>query len=130
MSMCRQTGGCVNNVSEAIVGATGEATTQGGRSVIMGENKWRFTGDNPNPYVQEHKDLVDSITGKAKYWNEGKQVAESTLCAIMGRMSCYTGQEVSWDQAINSKLDLSPKAYAFGDQPVRPVAVPGKTPLI
>jgi hypothetical protein len=51
--------------------------------------------------------------------------------AIMGRMSAYTGRALKWDWAMNaSKLDLSPGKYEFGDLPVRPVAVPGKTRLI
>ena len=37
---------------------------------------------------------------------ELKTVAESTLTAIMGRMSAYTGQAITWDQALNSQLDL------------------------
>jgi hypothetical protein len=48
----------------------------------------------------------------------------------MGRMSAYTGKRVTWDQAMNSALDLSPPAYAFGDLPVGPVPMPGRTPLI
>lgn len=60
-------------------------------------------------------------------------MAESTLTAIMGRMSAYTGRELSWDWAINaSKLDLRPPKYdlSLDDLPVRPVAIPGKTKLI
>ncbi|MHC5004614.1 MAG: hypothetical protein ACYTJ0_15990 [Planctomycetota bacterium] len=57
-------------------------------------------------------------------------MAESTLSAIMGRMAAYTGKEVTWEQALNSKMDLSPPAYAFGPMPVPPVAMPGRTPLI
>ena len=57
-------------------------------------------------------------------------MAESTLTAIMGRMSAYTGQEVTWEQALNSALDLTPPAYEFGDLPVPPVAMPGQTELI
>jgi len=46
-------------------------------------------------------------------------------------MSAYTGREVSWKWAMeSSKLDLLPKEFKFGDLPVRPVAVPGKTKLI
>ena len=45
-------------------------------------------------------------------------------------MSAYTGKSVTWEQALNSKLDLSPSAYEFGDLPVREVPVPGRTPLI
>ena len=64
--------------------------------------------------------------------NEGKRIAESTMTAIMGRMSAYTGRALKWDWAMNaSKLDLSPPEYSFDiEVPVRPVAVPGKTQLI
>ena len=57
-------------------------------------------------------------------------MAESTLTAIMGRMSAYTGKEVTWEQAMDSKLDLSPPAYEWGSLPMPPVAVPGKAPLV
>lgn len=51
--------------------------------------------------------------------------------AIMGRMSAYTGRALKWDWVMKaSKLDLTPPRYEFGDLPVAPVAVPGKTPLI
>jgi len=63
--------------------------------------------------------------------NHGRRIAESSLTAIMGRMSAYTGLEVKWDWVLNeSKLDLSPPSYEFGDLPVRPVPVPGTTPLV
>jgi hypothetical protein len=53
----------------------------------------------------------------------------STLLAIMGREACYTGEKITWEKAINSKQDLSPKAYAWTDIAVPEVAVPGKTKL-
>ena len=63
--------------------------------------------------------------------NEGKRIAESTLTAIMGRMSAYTGREVSWDWVMNaSTLDLTPPCFEMGDLPVGPVPVPGKTKLV
>jgi hypothetical protein len=31
---------------------------------------------------------------------------------------------------MNSELDLSPPSYDFGSLPMRPVAVPGRTPLV
>ncbi len=57
-------------------------------------------------------------------------MAESTLTAIMCRMSAYTGQAVTWEQALNSKQDLLPEHLAMGNLPVPPVAIPGQTPLI
>ena len=80
--------------------------------------------------MQEHKDLIQSIKA-GEPLNEGRQVAESTMTAIMGRMSAYTGQEVTWDFAMNeSKLDLMPAKLEFGDLEVPEVAIPGKTQLI
>ena len=61
-----------------------------------------------NPYVQEHIDLLESIVSH-KPINELKQVAESTLTAIMGRDSAYTGKDITWEKALNSKLDTFPK---------------------
>jgi len=127
MSMCRQTAGCAERVEEKIVGTKGHAF---GYGEIGGANPWKFEADEPNPYVIEHADLIAAIRA-GKPLNEGKRVAESTLCAIMGRMSAYTGRAIGWDWAMNaSKLDLSPAKYEFGPNPVDPVAVPGQTPLV
>jgi predicted dehydrogenase len=126
MSMCRQTQGAAERVEERLVGTKGSAF---GFGEIKGPVPWKFEGNEPNPYVQEHADLIASIRG-GKPLNEGRQVAESTLCAIMGRMSAYTGRALSWDWVLSSsQLDLSPKKYDFGPNPVDPVAVPGFTPL-
>jgi len=126
-SYCRQTNGCAERIEERIVGTKGVAF---GYGEIKGEKPWKFEGEDPNPYVLEHADLVASIRS-GKLLNEGRQIAESTMCAIVGRMSAYTGRAISWDWAMNaSKLDLSPAKYEFGPNPVDPVAVPGKTPLI
>ncbi|MBN2130970.1 MAG: Gfo/Idh/MocA family oxidoreductase [Sedimentisphaerales bacterium] len=125
LSMARQIIGCSERIAERIVGARGVAV--GGE--ITGAKPYRYDGPNVNPYEQEHTDLIESIR-KGRPLNEGKQVAESTMTAIMGRMSAYTGRALKWDWAMNaSKLDLSPNKYELGDVPVRPLAVPGKTPL-
>jgi predicted dehydrogenase len=130
MSMCRQTPGCANNVSERVFGTNGMAYTDGANGYIKGTNAYTVEEESSNPYVQEHTDLISSIR-EGKPLNEGKQVAESTMTAIMGRMSAYTGRAMSWDWAMNaSKLDLSPPEYKLGDLVLDPVAVPGKTELI
>ena len=129
LSMCRQIPRCSNRVSERIVGTKGFAYIDSATGYIKGENPYEGSA-SPNPYVQEHIDLIRSIREGAGF-NEGVQIAESTMCAIMGRMSAYTGRALSWDWAMKgSKLDLRPEKYEFGDLPVRPVAVPGKTMLI
>ena len=130
LSMCRQTPGCTDRVSENVVGTKGSAYTDGANGYIEGPNAYKFEGDSPNPYEQEHADLIESIRA-GEPLNEGRQVAESTLTGIMGRMSAYTGRAIKWDWVMNaSKLDLSPEKYEMCDLPVRPIAIPGQTELI
>ncbi len=129
MSMARQIEGCENNVSETIVGTKGQWHSNGYR--FRGANNQRVRVEHEvNPYVQEHIDLLESITSH-KPVCELKQVAESTLTAIMGRMSAYTGKAVSWEIALNSKLDTFPQNLAIGNpMPEPPVPRPGLTELI
>jgi predicted dehydrogenase len=129
-SMCRQTKGCAERVEERIVGTEGVAHCTGSTGEIKGKKSWKFEGKETNPYVQEHIDLVACIRA-GKVLNEGRQIAESTMCAIIGRMSAYTGRAISWEWAMNaSKLDLSPAKYELGPNPVDAVAIPGVTELI
>ena len=127
-SQCRQINGCTNRIAERVVGTKGVADVD--RGVIMGEKPFQYDGPDPDHYVQEMADLVRSVREGAPI-NEAKQVAESTMNAIMGRMSAYTGRALKWDWAMKaSKLDLSPPKYEFGDLPMRPVAIPGRMPLV
>ena len=126
LSMCRQISNCANEVGEHLVGTKGmchvNAYSINGKKVA--------NRGGTNPYVQEHTDLIESIRSQ-KPLNELKQVAESTLTAIMGRMSAYTGKEVSWKQALESKEDLMPKDLTKDmSLPQPPVAIPGKTQLL
>ena len=130
MSMCRQMDGTTSRVSERLVGTKGSTYTDGADGFIEGQNPFKYDGPSPDPYVREHADLIAGIRD-GEPLNEGRRVAESTLTAIIGRMSVYTGRELKWDWAMNaSKLDLRPPKYEMGDLPVRPVAIPGKTQLI
>ncbi len=130
MSMCRQMERCTGRISERIVGTKGWAYTDNVVGYIEGPNAYKYEGPDPNPYVVEHADLISSIRA-GKPINDAKSLAESTLTAIMGRMSAYTGRALKWDWVMNaSKLDLTPPKYEFGDLPVQPVAMPGKTRLI
>ncbi|GAG51246.1 unnamed protein product, partial [marine sediment metagenome] len=129
LSMCRQTAGASGRVSERVVGSKGSTYTDGRNGWLEGPNAYRFEGESKDPYVLEHTDLIASIRS-GKPLNEGRQVAESTLSAIMGRMSAYTGRELKWDWAMEaSMLDLTPPKYEFGDAPEPIVAVPGQTKL-
>jgi predicted dehydrogenase len=123
-SYCRQQDGTASRVTEMIFGS--KARTNGsGR--IWGGVDWRYEGERVNPYVQEHKNLIQSIRG-GKVINEGIQVAEATLTAIMGRAAAYSGQEVTWDQMMALETNLVPENLSFdGKLTVESVAMPGRT---
>ncbi len=129
-SMARQINGCASDVSEYIVGSKGRAHLSPGQYDFEGEGlkRLRIRGE-VNPYVQEHIDLLASIKDGSPI-NELKQVAESTLTAIMGRMSAFTGKAVTWEQALESKLDTFPGKLEWGTRPAPVVAKPGVTELI
>ncbi len=121
-SQCRQINGCAGNVSEAVLGTKGTSNCAGW---IKASQEWKYDGPTPNPYEQEHIDLIDSIRA-GKPLNEAKECAEATLMGIMGRVSAYSGRTVTWEQVLNSKQNLSPAKWEFGDIPVPQVAIPGK----
>ena len=52
-------------------------------------------------------------------------MTQSTMMAILGRMAAYSGQTVSWEQAINSAEDWTPPVYELGEIDMPPVAIPG-----
>ena len=126
LSMCRQQNGTPGKVEEMVTGTQGQMLMRPGFARIENGEAWRYTGPNNNPYVTEHVDLQRAIRSGNRL-NETRAVAESTLTAIMGREAAYTGQEISWDQALNSKQDLMPAVLAFAECPTPPVPIPGKT---
>jgi predicted dehydrogenase len=133
MSMARQIPNCHNDVSEHLVGTKGRVDLSAGgkKFAIVGKGKG-FTHDaskDTDPYLQEHIDLITSIR-KGKPLNELKAAAESNLAAIMGRMAAYTGKRVTWEQALNSKEDLTPSKLEMGKLQVAAVAIPGTKELI
>jgi predicted dehydrogenase len=133
LSMCSQIKGTTKREDERIVGTKGSAyaTRQVGYlRDIKGKNIYKYDGPQTGGTREQHMALVQSIRD-GKPINEGKSVAESTMTAIMGRMSAYTGRALKWDWVMEaSTLDMRPPEYKLGDLPVQPVAVPGKTPLI
>jgi predicted dehydrogenase len=131
LNVCRQIEGASFRMGEHIVGSKGQAVSTGRYGLkLVGENAWEYPGDLQDPSVTEHQNLIDSIRDGSPI-NDGKRVAESTLTAIMGRMSAYTGQQISWNWIRNaSELELGPDKYEFGPAPTPEIAIPGQTELI
>ncbi len=135
-AFCRTTEGCYNNSSSVVLGSKGKADIT--RARISGETDWRWKG-RCNPYQVEHDVLFEAIrAGKAV--NNGDYMANSTLTTIMGQLSCYTGKEVTWQQASESDFSYAPNPEDCRDgmePPVKPdangtypVPKPGFTRLI
>lgn len=116
-SMCRQINGCANGVYEIFHGTKAIAITAGGKNQIVdaaGNQLFEAQGSETSPYVQEHKNLVTCIRQNIPF-NEAEATAESNLVAIMGRVSAYTGKEVTYDEMMNSDMKLGPTTYIMGD---------------
>jgi len=131
-------GGAYMDVSDVFTGTKGRANILRFQiDDLAGKPIWRFKGEGGNMYDIEHQALFCAIRS-GKPVNNGLYMARSTMLAIMGRMVNYTGKVLTWDEAINSKQDLSPKCYAWNAEPPTkpdkdgryPVAMPGVTPFV
>ncbi len=128
-AQCRQSSGCYNEIGAYAVGTKGKAEL-GRRMGIMTNEYWKYDGPQNQAVQTEHDELFASIR-KGMPINNGEYLAKSSLLAILGRMVCYTGKEITWEQALNSKEDLSPPKYDWEVAlPEPPVAKPGVTKFI
>jgi hypothetical protein len=122
---------CWPQTEDIVLGTKGQAQVIK-HEITAGGETWRYRGEKPSMYDVEHVELFNSIKA-GKPINNGEYMSYSTMLAIMGRMATYTGERVTWDAAINSQLDLTPKKYAWGPVELPPeaqaVAMPGKTKL-
>ncbi len=133
-SQCRQLAGAYGRVGEMFTGTEGSCFGGGkmnGKEVSIAE----IILESEHGMVQEHIDLITSVrAGKPR--NEAKQIAESTLVAIMSRMSSYTGQLIRWVDVTqnekspfyNYKCQVDPLAFEKGEiiLPAEVPPVPGK----
>ncbi len=132
---CRQQPGCWGDVADVFLGTKGRADIL--KHEIKGESPWKFAGRGGDMYVLEHEALFRSIRdGQAD--QQRLYMARSTMMAILGRMVDYTGQTITWDEAMRSKQVLAPSGYSFDAQPPTkpgpdgryPIAMPGVTKLV
>jgi predicted dehydrogenase len=99
---------------------------------------WQFTETAKDAYQVEHDLLFDAIRNNKPY-NETERCAKSCMTAIMGRMACESGQTITWDEAIESKLELAPGLEYYtmdSNPPAMPkdgkyeIAMPGITKVL
>ncbi|HIG29543.1 MAG TPA: Gfo/Idh/MocA family oxidoreductase [Verrucomicrobiales bacterium] len=135
-AFCRTNTFCYDEYSSKILGSKGRASIMGCR--IWGDRNWQWKGQ-VNPYQIEHDRLFTSIR-QGKPINNGDYMVPSTMTAVMGQISCYSGREVTWDQINQSDFQYSPGPEDCRDgmnPPTRPgsdgsypVYKPGKSKLV
>jgi hypothetical protein len=123
-SQCRQINNCKSLVGEFVMGTLGKSNCADLIEPRDGE-AWRYREKMPSPLQQEHENLIASIRAGEPI-NEAQNIAESTMTAIMGREAVYSGQEITWDQAMQSTTRLGPEKYEFGPYKIAPIARPGE----
>jgi len=128
-SQCRHIRGCFNSVSEHVQGTKGRCDINKFQIRADDGNNWRYKGKRIDAHQDEHYPLVEAIRNNEKY-NEAYYGAKSTLTSIMGRMATYTGKEVTWEKALNSKIQLMPDKVTWETvPPTAPDAETGEYPI-
>jgi predicted dehydrogenase len=101
---------------------------------------WEYKGPPCDHYQREHDLLFAAIRNNEPY-NETERSARSCMAAIMGRMACESGQLITWDEALASRVELAPGLEQIssldGPAPVLPdangrypIAMPGQTRVL
>lgn len=140
-SQCRHQRGCMNRVEEVFQGTKGHIRVNSGNVAVVkgygGSSILDYKSNNDiNPYQQEHNELFAAIKAGEHRLDNTEYGANSTMTAILGRMATYSGQQITWDEAMATNLKLVPDDLtSFNSQaPIQPdaeghypVAIPGKT---
>jgi predicted dehydrogenase len=127
----RQIGNTYSDNSDYLMGSDGIGHSGWQAPYIKGKQTWRYRESGPkvDMYQTEHNELFASIR-KGEPMNDGHWMAQSTMMGLMGRMAAYTGQEITWEQALNSKEKLVPDELDWKMKlNIAPMAMPGTTKL-
>ena len=126
----RQQNGTTGSYELELFGEKGFCSAKNRHLIDAGENSWRFRGENNDMYQTEHDTLFSSIRS-GKTFNDGERSAHSTMVAILGRMVAYTGQRISYSDALNSKESLVPSQLDWEKKlPVPQPPTPGVTRFV
>ena len=114
----RAQAGCFNQTADHILGTKGRCNVIKKR--IEGETNWQYKGPKVSMYDVEHQELFASIRS-GKPINNGHYMVRSTMLGLLGRMACYTGKKITWEEAMKSQEKLGPDEITWDTKP--PVAL-------
>ncbi len=129
-AICRQEAKTADYILERVVGTKGVLETNlFGAQKILGQNSWEAKGDFGDGRITQFKAMFESIrNGLAK--NEIASLADSTMLAIAGRMSAYSGKKFKYQWVTKrSKESLIAAELKFGKNPVAPTPIAGEYQL-
>jgi predicted dehydrogenase len=118
----RQQPGCFNENSKLVLGTQGQLTSQRGMSILGldGQIIWTSSREERQPELNCFEEMFAAMRSGTPI-NDSVSMARSTMFAILGRMATHSGQQITWDEAFDSKLVLAPRTYAWdADPPVLP----------
>jgi len=124
-SSCRQWENAVTAVYDNVYGTKGLAKVQTHEIIGRDGANWKWESAEKDDMYQNELDALFNAIRKGEVINNGDYMVKSNLAAIMARMSAYSGQTVTWDQALNSEVTYLPAKLELGDVATRPVPVPG-----
>lgn len=127
----RQQKGCSRAYGVDMMGDQGrcDINVSNKHQIIGKSGEWNWDGERPNMYQNEHDTLFASIRAGKPFF-DGVRMANSTMLAVWGRMVAYTGQTITWEEALNSDEKLGPALDEYSwdmDWESAEVAMPGIT---
>lgn len=143
MSQCRHFTGGKNRIDETFQGTKGRVYLGANNGGKIWDHKgkviFEYEGKgDPNPYQTEHDELFAAVADNKFKFADAEHAAKSTLTALMGRYATYSGKTITWDEALNSEINLMPDTFAWDAMPkilpdengIYPHAIPGITKVV
>jgi predicted dehydrogenase len=132
---CRQINGTTTDISDVLIGTQGRCDLL--RNRIEGQVNWHYEGPACNRFDLEHVALFSAIRSGTPI-NNGLYMARSSLLALMSTWCAHTGEEITWQRALESKQEWHPAAYTWDAEPPTrpgpdgnyPIPVPGVSRLV
>jgi predicted dehydrogenase len=128
----RKQAGCSSAYTVEVLGTKGHCLVdcmRGTHRITTHDGKtWNYRSEQKvDMYQNEHDELFASIR-KGQPINDGEWMGQSTMLALMGRMVAYTGQTITYADALNSREVLAPEKINLSETFAgNPISQPGMT---
>ncbi len=107
-----------------IVSASGHTpglcSTYSGWNISRDKQLWAAQQPEANPYHLEWQDLIEAIKNDTPY-NEVPRGVEASVVTSMGRMATHLGQDVTYDEMLNSPHEFAPGIDTLTERGPAPV---------